>query len=869
MIRTLKGFILTASVLVSIVFFGGTYLIISSIYDESVKESAIDASNTLAQVTFSSMFQIMSRGWERPQLEEFLAATKEAVSDTSTRIDIYRGEIVSERFGPIEQSEPDAVIGKTFSGGEPIKIVNDSGLRYTFPLKAEAKCLRCHVNATTGDVLGVIDIRQDLLPFMEKARKEFVFSLTVIAPIPFIVAFLVVVFVNRRIDRSIGLLGRKIDSINTVSDLTSLELDAAHLGLEELDNIVDKIGQLAGKLKTVAVDRELLVFEIRLLEKFIITSDVVKDWREYVSRLLLDINSVIDAYTLFSIFKVDDELFDLEIFWRNSPSEETKKMLEDAVRTELKQHPHFAAITSLSVSHNVGDATRSLGELSAEDIRVQVKSLFVEVPKIGGIVGIGVQAHMVKDETRLLVVESILSTLLNVVGSIKAIYKYTRDLEYYATRDPLTNLYNQRLFWELLEYEIGRAARHEYEFALLVIDLDNFKSVNDTYGHAFGDKFLQELALHLKQALRAEDILARYGGDEFVVIMPEADLDEAAALSERILSSMGAMCVVAPDGQNVRGSVSIGVSIYPEHATDLKDLFLFADNMMYKAKGEGKSRVGIPTDDDVIDVFRQIGEKSQIIFNAVEERKVIPFFQPIINAAENRIEAVEVLSRIQLDSDVILGAHEFIELAERMRVIHKLDYIVMEKALKEVKDKGFEGLVFLNLSPRALVLKEFIHEVRRIVAESGVSPEKIVFEITERDTVKNMAVMEQFVNELKLEGFGLAIDDFGSGFSSFHYIKRFPIDFIKIEGDFIANMVRDDKDLAFVRSIAMLAQQLGIRTVAEFVEDEEVLDAVRDTGIDLAQGYHTGMPSEHLPRRDCQGSMRTLVSGVTKLPDAD
>lgn len=849
MIRTLKGFILTASVLVSIVFFGGTYLIISSIYDESVKESAIDASNTLAQVTFSSMFQIMSRGWERTQLEDFLAATKEAVAHTSTKIEIYRGGIVSERFGPIEQSTPDAAIEKTFRLAEPIKIVNGASLRYTFPLKAESKCLHCHVNAAPGDVLGVIDIDQDLHPFMEKARQQFIVSLTAIAPIPFIVAFLVVVFVNKRIDRSIGLLGRKIDSINTVSDLTALELDSAQLGLEELDNIVAKVGELAGKLKTVAVDKKLLIFEISLLEKFVITSEVVKDWREYVGRLLVDINTVIDAYTLFSIFKVDDELFDLEIFWRSTPSERTRAMLEDAVRQKLKQHPHFSSIPTLSINHNVGNSSQTLEELSEKDIQVQVKSLFVDVPKIGGIVGIGVQANSVKDETRLLVMESILSTLLNVVGSVKAIYKYTRDLEYYATRDPLTNLYNQRLFWELLDYEVGRAARHEYQFALLVIDLDNFKTINDSYGHAFGDKFLQEFALQLKQALRTEDILARYGGDEFVVIMPETDLEEAAALSERLLEITGAMAVTAPDGANVRGSVSIGISLYPEHATGKKDLFLFADNMMYKAKGEGKCRIGIPSDEDVVDVFRQIGEKSQIIFNAVEERRVIPFFQPILATDDNRIEAVEVLSRIQLEGDLVLGAHEFIELAERMRVIHKLDYIVMEKALTAVQEQGFEGLVFLNLSPRALVLKEFIHEVRRIVAESGVSPGRIVFEITERDTVKNMAVMERFVNELKLEGFRLAIDDFGSGFSSFHYIKRFPIDFIKIEGDFIANMVRDDKDLAFVSSIAMLAQHLGIRTVAEYVEDEEVLAAVRATGIDLAQGYHTGMPREHLPQR--------------------
>jgi diguanylate cyclase (GGDEF)-like protein len=494
----------------------------------------------------------------------------------------------------------------------------------------------------------------------------------------------------------------------------------------------------------------------------------------------------------------------------------------------------------------VADTSKQMQELSEDDIKVQVKSLFVQAPKIGGIVGIGVHAHIIKDETRLLVMESILSTLLNVVGSIKAIYKYTRDLEYYATRDPLTNLYNQRLFWELIDYEIGRAKRHNYEFGLLVIDLDNFKMVNDSFGHNFGDKFLQLFAEQLKNALRMEDIVCRYGGDEFVVILPESTLEEAITLSERILSASSEMQLVAPDGSKVKGSVSIGMAVFPEHATEKKDLFLFADNMMYKAKGEGKSRLGVPSEEDVVDVFREIGEKSQLILNAIEERRIIPYFQPIVSSASGGVEAVEVLSRIQLEGDVVLGAVEFVELAERMHLIHKLDYITMEKALEQVNASQFDGMIFINLSPRALVLSEFIHEVRRIVSDSGISPSRIVFEITERDTIKNMSVMEQFINELKLDGFRLAIDDFGSGFSSFHYIKRFPIDFIKIEGEFIANMLQDPRDHAFVKSIAMLASQLGIQTVAEYVEDGEVLDAVRTVGIDMAQGYYTGMPSESL-----------------------
>lgn len=217
---------------------------------------------------------------------------------------------------------------------------------------------------------------------------------------------------------------------------------------------------------------------------------------------------------------------------------------------------------------------------------------------------------------------------------------------------------------------------------------------------------------------------------------------------------------------------------------------------MYKAKTGGKNRIGFPTADDVVEVFRSIGEKSLIIANAISEKRVVPYFQPILDVANDRVVAVEVLSRIHLEGSQIMGAHEFIEIAEKAGLIHKLDYVVMEKAFEQVRSSGYDGKIFINLSPRALVLNAFIPEVKRLTAAYRIAPEQVVFEITERDTVKNITLLEQFVNDLKLAGFGLAIDDFGSGFSSFHYLKRFPIDYVKIEGDFIVNMSNDPRDRA-------------------------------------------------------------------------
>lgn len=843
--HTIKSFILIIATLVSLALFAGGYFAISTIYDRTVKENAQTVSTVFAQQAFNSMFQVMRRGWTRQEVESFLDASRRTFSDTPYTLDIFRGEKVEQLFGIIEQSPIDPDIARVFREGTHLKQELPSGiLRDIYPLKATGECVRCHVNAVVGDVLGVIAVQQDPQAIFAKARRTFVLSLLLIAPLPFIAAFFVAILLNRKLNRSIALLDRNIESINRVADLKKLTVREVHMGFAEFDSIFHKVEQLAERLRGFAVDKDLLEFEIRLLEKFVITSEVVKDWRDYVSRLLLEINQILDAYTLFSIFKVDDEMFDLEIFWRHRPSDKTQCRFEASVRQLLKAHPSFANTSEISIKHSVADADKMLPELDEKDIEVQTKTLLVETPKIGGIVGIGVQADLVKDEMRMLVTESVLSTLLNVVGSVRAIYKYAKDLEYYATRDPLTNLYNQRVFWELLEYEVLRAQRNDYRFALLVIDLDNFKSINDTYGHTAGDKFLQEFADSIKGALRQGDILARYGGDEFVAILPQTDSEQPYQVAQRILECTKGLLVSGPDGVRIKGTVSIGMAIYPDHAQEAKDLLMFADNMMYKAKMEGKNRVGLPTQEDVVEVFRQIGEKSIIVLNAIEEKNIVPYLQPIMNMHTGRADAYEVLSRLQPGDGQLIGAGEFVEMAERMGVIQKLDYIVMEKVFEKIKAEKFEGMLFLNLSPKALVVSEFLHECKRLVREYQICPERVVFELTERDTVKNITLLEKFVHELKMDGFKFAIDDFGSGFSSFHYVKRFPIDFVKIEGDFIANMIHDPRDRAFVSSISTLARKLGIATVAEHVESEEILRIVAESGIGYAQGFYIGKPAQ-------------------------
>ena len=448
-----------------------------------------------------------------------------------------------------------------------------------------------------------------------------------------------------------------------------------------------------------------------------------------------------------------------------------------------------------------------------------------------------------------------------VIGAVqditerKSMEDQIRHLAYF---DQLTELPNRSFLTEYLTYVLSQAKRHERTVALLYLDLDNFKRINDTFGHSGGDDLLREVSLRLKTCVRESDLVShasrterpsptseggtdtivRFGSDEFIILLNEvAHVQDAARVARRII---GAMEVPVRFGDtDVVVGASIGIALYPNDGDTQETLLKNADAAMYHAKGSGRNNFQFYTETLNATAFERLSLEADLR-SAIETDELVLHYQPKINVRDGTVAGAEALARWQHPELGTITPGKFIPIAEETGLIVPLGEMVLRTACKQIKqweDAGFPMAISVNMSFRQFRDQSLISRVRQVLAATGISPHLLEIEFTESVLMDDTGASDRLLAELKGLGLSISMDDFGTGYSSLSHLKRLPIDILKIDRSFVSDLLTSEDDQAIVTAIIAMAHRMKLTVVAEGVETQGQLHILSDHGCDIMQGY--------------------------------
>ncbi len=450
-----------------------------------------------------------------------------------------------------------------------------------------------------------------------------------------------------------------------------------------------------------------------------------------------------------------------------------------------------------------------------------------------------------------------------------------RELLWQANHDPLTKLCNRSYFEKHLEDEVSRLKRSTETSALLYLDLDRFKYINDTAGHAAGDRLLIDISQHLQSRIRDSDMLARLGGDEFAILMHNVDKGRVHTMAEHFREILQQHTFVHGE-RTFKVNGSIGVALMDRHTPSPGDVLANADIACHLAKGKGRNQTHLycAENDEKVAMHLELGWSARLQ-DALRDGNFVLHYQPILAVADINAEGAaaatgdlwkhitqacpqtslqyEVLVRLVNPRGEIVYPGTFLPTAERFGLIHQIDAWVLTHAVKKLAELNQQGkgtTLSINISGHSLDANHIVPVLRTLLEKYQLAAGSLVFEITEASAIANIDAARKLINELREFGCRFALDDFGSGFSSFFHLKHLPVDFVKIDGQFVQGMGTNAADRAIVSSINDIAHSFGKRTVAEFVENADVLRLLQESGVDFVQGYHISPPSSDLPASD-------------------
>jgi diguanylate cyclase (GGDEF)-like protein/PAS domain S-box-containing protein len=459
----------------------------------------------------------------------------------------------------------------------------------------------------------------------------------------------------------------------------------------------------------------------------------------------------------------------------------------------------------------------------------------------GNVVWVALNATLVRDAAGMP------THLLLQVQDITERRRYESELRYLADHDPLTGLLNRRAFSRELESHLEHVRRYGPRGAALVLDLDHFKNINDTLGHGTGDELIIRLGRTLSEQLDERCVIARLGGDELAVLMPDGEGADVDTVAELVLEAVRNQRVASPSGRLRTVSASIGIAFFEGGDLTADDVLANADLAMYEAKEGGRDQA-VRFQPARHSAGRLEGRVSwpDIIRDGLDEDRFVLQAQPIMNLQTGDTGQFELLLRLRDPFGELIPPTAFLPAAERYDLIGAIDRWVVSRSIAMLAEENRRGrrLTFeVNISGRSTGDPELLALIEGELRTHEVDPAQVIFEITETTAVANIPRAQEFAHRLAALGCRFALDDFGAAFASFYYLKHLPFDYLKIDGEFVRGCVTDRTDQLVIRAVVDIARGLGKSTVAEMVGDEETLGLVRELGVDFVQGFHIGRPA--------------------------
>ncbi|PKM13259.1 MAG: GGDEF-domain containing protein [Gammaproteobacteria bacterium HGW-Gammaproteobacteria-3] len=639
-----------------------------------------------------------------------------------------------------------------------------------------------------------------------------------------------------RLDNSLDLLFQHRSEQWTANDI-------------HIKNLLIGFNQTLHELSAVLIEKDLLERQSQVLERIILSHEHISQWKEFVREILVDFYAIF-PFSFFYIAFAEEHDLSLYLYYLGQCSDEVRAQARGLMSQKMLKSiglPPDAAVDIEEFHINCCAVIKP---------NLNIKIISVPVPdhstNLAGLLGVAYAAENTLSAQEASVIRSILAVMVMVVGSSKVLSRTLLELEYYAVHDPLTGLHNRRQFNDILQYEIGRSERHKHEFSLLMLDLDDFKDINDSYGHPTGDTALCSIATVLLEHTRNGDLCARIGGDEFAIILTETDSAGAKIVAEKIGAVLREMAITSAQGNRFYLTVSIGVSSYPADGLSVDALLEGVDVAMYKAKDIGKDSVcTFDTIEQHISV-RGTRDNAENLREALKEGRIIPYYQSIVDCQTGEPYAFETLARLRTPAGETTSAATFIETIDKYGMARDLDLAMInnsftaKRAAMDAKRPEANAKIFINLSVQEIQGRGILGYAEELCQKLELPPESIVFELLEREAIGDMTNMRRFLTNLRRKGFAFALDDFGTGYNSFHYLRELHFEYVKIDGAFVRNILNSKVDYALVHNLSRLCQDINILTIAEFVENQQIWEALKDIGINYAQGYHIGMPQPQM-----------------------